>query len=57
MSVNTKIHISENEKSISAFKELLPRLKITEVKHIYVNTFWITLVFAIALALFLYIKF
>lgn len=57
MSVNTKIRVSEHGKLISILKEFAPTTKITEVKHIYVNTFWITLVFAIALALFLLIKF
>ncbi|MGZ3919283.1 MAG: hypothetical protein ACXVNR_01645 [Bacteroidia bacterium] len=57
MSVNTKIPVTENGKMISVLKELAPKMKITEVKHIYVNTFWITLAFAIALALFILIKF
>ena len=44
MSTNFKIHLSENKKTETSFKNILQKIKITEVRQIYIITFWITLV-------------
>ena len=37
-------HIAENRKAIIEFKNLIPKIKITEVRQIHIIGFWITFV-------------
>jgi|GEM_PF-2127660 len=39
-----QIHTSENKKSVVYYKNLIPRIKITEVRQIHIISFWVTLV-------------
>ncbi|MGZ3861757.1 MAG: hypothetical protein ACXVPN_00265 [Bacteroidia bacterium] len=42
-----------NQNIISLARNLLPKLKVTESRHVLLNTIWITLAFALLLAMFL----
>jgi len=46
MSAN-QTHIVENKKTFISYKNLIPKIKITEVRQIHIIAFWVTLVFFI----------
>jgi len=43
MSTN-QLHTAENKKSLAYYRSLIHKPKITEVRQIYIITFWCTLV-------------
>ena len=57
MSTNFKTQAVENKKTGMVYKNLIHKIKITEVRQIYLITFWITLVLFIGSALLIVINF